>query len=87
MDGQLVTKSALCNQALVEDFEVAFLPELLRLPGNYDVWKDALKKTDAEASAVGEQLAERFIAANVRAKEQAEVRRRTGRCITGGQDH
>ena len=63
------------------------MPQLLRLPGNYELWTDALKKTEAEAAAVGEQISTSFIAKNVKAKEQAEVRRRSGRCITGGEDH
>jgi len=87
LNGKLVEKKALCNKALVEDLEIALLPQLLRLPGNYELWHDALTKSGAEARTVGEAMATRFISANVKAKEQAEIRRRTGRCITGGEDH
>jgi hypothetical protein len=85
--GRYIEKRALCNQALVEDLGVALMPELLRLPGNYERWKDALNKTEAEAAAVGEDLATKFVSTNVTAKEQAGIRRRAGRCITGGEDH
>jgi hypothetical protein len=34
-----------------------------------------------------EEISTSFISKNVKAKEQAEVRRRSGRCITGGEDH
>jgi hypothetical protein len=87
IDGELVQKKALCNQSLVEDLQIALLPELLRLPGNYELWQNALKQTAAGAGAVGEEISTRFLSANVKAKEQAEVRRRSGRCITGGEDH
>jgi hypothetical protein len=87
VNGNLVEKKALCNQGLVEDLAIALMPQLLRLPGNYDLWQDAISKTAVEARATGEAISTRFIAANVKAKEQAEVRRRTGRCITGGEDH
>src|SRR5580704_10197442 len=40
VDGELVEKRALCSHALAEDLEIELVPELLRLPGNYERWMD-----------------------------------------------